>query len=417
MYRSSKATLCVATAFVCTVLGANRQASAQMLLTLEGTFPSGGEFTIHPPDPCNYPTPGHFVWFLPDFTSSCGSIFTFPPPAAGLFGDAANDTQNDIQWMTDGMTIVGYQQGVPMSTLVLAPGSLLPNPLTGLGFDSVSGRMWLTDGKKAAAITAPLPGCVASPTVAIAPFNLPVGSATATDIEWDSWTNTLWLSRDDGVVQNVKVTGTPGPFGSFSPSACSLTLPHTGIAFDTATGQLYVTDGKFFEYVDNTGAPAAPTFYTPNAPCASPPPPGPPALLSGLAFSPRPLHYGNGCATVGNIPDIGFTGSFSTTPNPNFGITLTGATPHSLAVLILSTDAAQCQALTWGVCDVLVFPFLLTFLTSTDGSGDASQALPIPALPLGSPIIGLTVKAQWFVQPIPIGKQATNGLAFTIATN
>src|SRR5262245_10807181 len=76
-------------------------ASGQTLVTLEGTFPSGGEFSIHPPNACGYPNPGAFVWYLPDPPSTCGSIDFFSPPL-GLEGDSAVDKRRDIQYMTDG---------------------------------------------------------------------------------------------------------------------------------------------------------------------------------------------------------------------------------------------------------------------------------------------------------------------------
>lgn len=388
-------------------------ASAQTLLTLEGTFPSGGEFSIHPPNSCGYPKPGAFVWFLPDFTSSCGLIQTFPPPATGLLGDSANDVLTDTQWMTDGLTLVGYQGGVAVSTWVIAPGTLFPNPITGIGFDSETSRMWLTDGASALAIQPPSLGCSPAPSIVVPAFALPT-SGVATDIEWDSWSDTLWIVDDLGVVTNVSVGGAVGPFGFFTPSSCALVPPLTGIAFDTGTGNLFIGDGSIFEYVDRTGAPAAPTFYAPNAPCASPPPPGPPALLSGLAFSPRPQKYGVGCATIGSVPEIGHTGSFSVTPNPSFGVTLTGAVPNTPVALVLGLDSI-CTAFTWGVCELLTFPFLMVVPNTTNGAGDVNQPLPIPALPPGSSIVGVTVKSQWLVFAAG-GRQTSNGMSFTICT-
>lgn len=384
--------LLLGSAAIAAICLANRDASGQTLLTLEGTFPSGGEFTIHPPDACGYPKPGAFVWFLPDFTSACGLIQQFPPPAGGLLGDSAQDVLTDTQWMTDGLTIVGYQGGVATRTWVVPPGSLFPNPITGMGYDNENARMWLTDGATALAISTPGVGCPTAPSVVVASFALPT-AGVATDIEWDSWSDSLWICDDLGVVTNVAIGGAIGGFGSFVPTACTLTPPLTGIAFDTGTGNLFIGDGAIFEYVDRTGAPAAPTFYAPNAPCASPPPPGPPALLSGLAFSPRPQKYGAACATIGGPPEIGHVGSFSVTPNAAFGITMTGAQPNSNAALVLGLDSF-CNAFTWGVCELLAFPILLVLPTTTDALGDASMPLPIPAFPPGSPIIGTTVKSQ-----------------------
>lgn len=414
MTRSSRATpLLFGFALAAAPLLAPPAANAQTLLTLEGTFPSGGEFSIHPPDSCGYPNPGAFVWFLPDFTSPCGLIQQFPPPASGLLGDSAQDVLTDTQWMTDGLTIVGYQGGVATRTWVVPPGSLFPNPITGMGYDNENARMWLTDGATALAISTPGVGCPTAPAIVVAAFTLPT-SGVATDIEWDSWSDTLWICDDNGVVTNVAIGGAIGPFGWFVPNSCFLTPPLTGIAFDTGTGNLFIGDGAIFENVDRTGAPAAPTFYAPNAPCSSPPPPGPPSLLSGLAFSPRPQHYGDGCATIGGPPEIGHLGGFSVTPNPAFGITVTGAQANAPAALVLALDSF-CNAFTWGTCELLAFPFLYVVPTTTNGAGDASVPLPIPAFPPGSPIVGTTVKSQWLVFATG-GRQTSDGLSFTICT-
>lgn len=387
---------------------------AQTLVTLEGTFPSAGEFSIHPPNACGYPSPSADVWVLPDPGSSCGTIGPFTPPPAGVLGDSAVDVLADVAWITDGATLSAYVDGASITNVAVPPGLLLPGPVTGLGCDSAGGLLWLTDGKVAAAIPVPGPGCPALPPPTAGPFALPLTGTLALDIAWDSWTNTLWVCDDGGVVTNVTTTGALGPAGSFVPASCGLGATLTGIAFDSATGNLFVTDGVGIEYVTPTGAPAPPTFYTPASPCASPPPPGPPAALSGLAFAPRPQRYGGACATAGSAPFIDFVGSFSTSPNPSFGITLSNALPSTTAALLIS-PGAPCPALPWGACDVLVFPFTLAFFTTTDSSGQAGFPLPIPGYAAGSPFIGLTAKAQWLILS-PAGRQTTEGLAFTLAT-
>lgn len=389
-------------------------AAAQTLVTLEGTYPSAGEFSIDPPNACGFPTPFASVWVLPDPSSACGTIQNFVPPPVGLLGDSAVDALNDVVWITDGLILSAYVDGASITNVPVPAGTLLGGPVTGLGFDSANGLLWLTDGTSAAAIPAPGPGCPGLPLATIAPFVLPLGGALALDVAWDSWTGTLWVCDNTGIVTNVTTAGAIGPAGSFAPSSCGLGTVLSGIAFDSATGNLFVTDGVGIEYVTPTGAPAPPTFYAPGSPCVTPPPPGPPAALSGLAYSPRPRRYGSACATAGSPPNIDFVGSFSTSPNPAFGINLSGALPNTPTVLMLS-PGAPCPSLPWGACEVLVFPFTLALFTTTDGTGKAAFPLPIPAYAPGSPLIGLNAKAQWLVLSTA-GRQTTEGLAFTISS-
>lgn len=403
----------LAAAAAAAVLGA--PAGAQTLVTLEATFPSAGEFTIDPPNACGYPTPSANVWFLPDFTSTCGTIMAFAPQPSGLLGDTAVDKNRDLAWATDGLTLVAYSGGTAVTALVLAPGTLLPGAITGIGFDSENDLLWLTDGHVAAAITPPSGACPASATVAIAPFNLPILASLVTDIEWDSWTDTLWTCDDFGLVANVTTAGVLVPGSVFTPSNCALVPPLSGIAFDSATDTLFVTDGVTVEHVTKTGAPAPATFYAPISPCNTAPPPGPPAPLSGLAWAPRPLPYGTACATVGSAPFIGFTGSFSLSPNPNFGITLGGALPNTSAALLLALDA-PCPGIPWGVCEIVAFPLFTVVAVTTDLNGAAAVPLPIPAFSTSSGAIGTTVFAQWLVVPPGLGRQSTEGLGFTLST-
>lgn len=396
-----------------TALGAaETEAIAQTLVTLEGSFPSGGEFSIHPPNACGFPSPGANVWFLPDFASPCGTILTFTPPATGLLGDSAVDKIRDIQYMTDGLQITGYQDKVAVIQLAVAPGVLLPGAITGMGYDSENDRMFLTDGASMVGIAAPALGC-STATVVVPLCALPTSGGIVTDIDWDSWSDSLWMCEDNGIVTNVTAAGAVGPAGSIIPTSCGLG-PLTGIAFDTCQGTLFVTDGAQMEHVDTTGVAAAPTFYAPNGACNTPPPPGPPSLLSGLAFSPRPQKLGEGCANVGSVPEIGFVGSFSTSPNPNFGITVHNAYPGGVGVLLLGLGAA-CPGFLWGSCELYPVPFFLALPTTIDGNGDAAHALPIPSLAPGGGI-GVTVVAQWIVQPPVVGRQASEGLSFTLST-
>lgn len=388
-------------------------APGQTLITLEGTFPSAGEFSIDPPNACGYPTQSANVWFMPDFTSTCGSAMAFAPQPVGLLGDTALDKVRDLAWATDGLTLVAYSQGLPQITFVVTPGTLLTGALTGIGFDSENDRLWLTDGTDAVAITPPTTACPTSASIAVPAFPLPT-PGIVTDIEWDSWTDSLWITDTLGQISNVTTSGALGAGGSLVPGLCALQPPLSGIAFDSATNTLFVTDGVAIEHITKAGTPAPATFYAPMSPCNTAPPPGPPAPLSGLAWAPRPMPYGAGCATIGATPSIGFTGSFSTSPNAGFGITLTGAVPFTPAALLLSLDA-PCPGIPWGVCEILAFAPFLVIQSATDMNGDASVPLPIPAFPAGGGIVGTTVFAQWLVLPV-IGRQSTEGLGFTLST-
>ncbi len=409
---------CLAFPFLATVALSlcARAVDAQDLVTLEGIIPSAGEFTIHGPNACGYPNPDHFVWFMPDYGWPCGSLAPFLPPPTGITGDVALDKIRDVVWGTDGVQLSAYSAGVVITSVSVAPGTLLTGTITGLGFDSENDRLWLTDGTDAVAIAPPSGACPMLGAPVVGPIGLPLGGTQALDIDWDSWTDSLWITDTAGTVLNVTTTGAIGPKGFFNPTSCGFpgNGPLPGIAFDSATGTLWVTDGLAMVNLTTSGAAAPPTFYAPSGPCCTPPPPGPPSRMAGLAFSPRPLAYGSGCATVGSVPSIGFTGSFSTSPNPAFGITLSGAQPNSPAALLIGVGA-PCPGLAWGPCEVLVTPIVFVFTANTDASGNAAKALPIPAFAPATAPIGTTVMAQWLVLP-GVGRQTTEGLEFTLST-
>ena len=373
-----------------------------------------------PPGPaCGYPN-GPILSAFPSPVS-----FVCPTPAAmggppNIFGDVAVDKTNDTVWVTDGAIIAEYTaSGAGLGTPLVA---FAPLPfgtgglITGLGYDSVAGILWVTEGTFAQALTPPPPpGCPGVGAVVVPPFLLPIGVAVATDIEWDPVTATLWTCDTTGVVTNVLPGGAIGPFGAFpaAPGPCGLAMLLEGLAVDTIGSTVfgiptfYVTDGLQVAYVLVGGGPAPPTFYTP-APCF--PATGP---MVGLAFAARALPYGTGADNSGLAPPfIGSTGQ-TISPSAPFTVTLAGSVPASNAFLFMSTAGFNCPAVNVGglpiYIDFLTAPVQVLGIVPVGPGGTASLTTGIPP---GFPP-GISAYVQWFaITPTP-SWQVSEGLAVT----
>jgi hypothetical protein len=353
----------------------------------------------------------------------------------------AVDSVGDTVFITDGFVIGQYVGdaacGVPLPCTPIQtffmPTAYGLGPLTGMGMDELGTytgglpTLWVTDGLFVAGIGVPV-GCGVPPLLCGPFFVATPPGAPLTDLTWDPNPNTagtvgtLWACDAAGLVHGIMIPvpcPPPGvavfPYITFAPPSCGLGLPLTGIAYDLATpgarsavGNLYVTDGFTVEYVDVTGAPATPQFYTPLL-CNPAPAP-----LNGLAYASHSTTYGFPRFTAG----IGSFGQ-STTPSGTFGLEWTGQPAGTtLVVLLVNIQSAlgpgfACPPLTGAGTLFWVGPgrptTLMLFLPP---GGPGCNPLPA-ALPAGLPL-GLKFFCQFFFRSGGVTLDATSGLAFTI---
>ncbi len=381
-------------------------ASAQSVWGVNGPGTLAMDTAGPPVGPCSYPKGpliGGFNYTVP---FGCPIAGPFPPPfvAAMAVGDIAIDRVLDRVWITDGATITGYTKGGAAFASIPNP---LPAPLTGLGWGvnplgPAGSALWITDGTFAAALATPAIGCGALP-FAIAPF-LVTFPGLATDIDYDPLSGTLFMSNLNGAVSNQTIFGGFGPFGVFVPAVpCGALGPLVGLAIDTASCKsMFVTNGGAMARVDFFGAPAPVTFYAP-LPCW----PWGGAATSGLAFDATPIHYAKGCNPTGPVPTID-TIQEALTPNPGFGITLSGAVPGGGAFLLLGV-APACPMVPVGFgCVIAEFP-LAALVGPIPVPATGNVGLPAP-IPPGLGCSGLAAYVQWLVAKPAGGLETTDAL-------
>lgn len=385
---------------------------AQTLYGYDGGAAAVVELSGPPVGPCGYPA-GPIASIFPAIAPfpcvTAGPVL--PPPPAGLLGDIAVDKLTDTIYVTDGLVITQYTPaGVPIASVPVAPGAIVPGPLTSLGFGG--GVLWISDGAFVAGLAPFPPGCFAVPPIVVPPW--PAGVPFVTDVAFDPFTGTLWACTAGGAVANLIVGGGVGPiFPVVGFCAPALVAPLTGIAYDSATPTfagappvISVTNGFVIARLALPPGPAAPTFYAPLA--CTPVPAGP---LAGLASSLHGIAYGAGFDPTGLPAPVMASVGQSTTPSATFGFTLAGAAPFPGTAAALFVDfAALCPPLVGlGGNPIYALPTLLIGPFPVLGG---ALALPAPIPP--TPFIGLPIFAQWIVVKGGGGFQVSNGLEFTI---
>jgi len=325
----------------------------QTLYGIDGPGGSVWEFEATAPGvPCAQPNPlGAPPWpylFPPPATCPPGSPTPGPfpgPGPGGILGDIALNTVTDTVFVTDGF-VISEHVGDPPCGVVPPAGTMLnsfisPLPgLTGMGFDSAAGILWVTDGLFIMGLLPSPPGTCAPPAVAFPPFIavLPPFAGILTDITWDPFTGTFWACDTAGFVHNILIGGLPaGPPFPVAPGPCFPAGPAVlqGIAYDRATPspigspipRVFVTDGFMVAYLDIGGAPSAPpgNFYAP-MPCTLWP--GPPT--SGLAMSSHGGTYG-----FPRVATTLTTFGESILGSGTFGVEFTGTAPGSTVFAVV----------------------------------------------------------------------------------
>ncbi len=419
---------------------------AQRLYGIDGGAGAVYEFSALPGGPCGAPIPFGAFW---PYAVPAPCAFPppppgpFPPAPGGFMGDIAANRLTDTVFATDGFVIEEYAEfspitgvapGTPINAFPVPPIGTpfgIMGPLTGMGMDplgAVTGAptLWVTDGAFIAGIGPSAPGsCAPAPVLFPAfpsPFPLPVG-AILTDVTWDPSTASLLACDSIGTVHSIVPGGGAGPFAIFpvaGAAGCGLAPGLQGIAMDLATtpsalGTLpafYVTDGFVMTYLDVTGAPAAPTFYTPVM-CN-----GTPGPINGLAYNSHGNNYGAapGAATAGTFGQ-------SSSPGPTFGLFLAGAPMPSFVWVAYGVNVPGpgffCPPLIAVGNPLYTDPF-----TPPGGliplAAAIAPLMPIPApIPGGLPA-GVEVYVQFFMDLTPAAPGgpwlSTDAVNFTITT-
>jgi len=420
-------------------------AQAQTLYGNDGSAQSLWEFPSAPGLPCAQPLPvltkcGYRVPACPLLPAP----MAIPAPPLGIQGDVAMNcltnpgTGTDTVFITDGRVIEEYVADAPCG----APPSCTPinafpaptfmGPLTGMGMDETGALtgglpvLFITDGVLIAGLNPTPPGSC-TPPIVFGPCAVALpGGGIMTDLTWDPTTGTLWVCDTVGLVHNIALGFAPvgcAVIGTFAPASCGLVPPLQGIAFDLGSGRamspgalpaLYVTDGFIVEYMDVTGAPAAPTFYSPVT-CT--PTPGP---LNGLAYASHSISYGAPKTSATSIVTCGTFGS-SCAGSTNFGLEYTetlGVPPEALGILLVNFrppgPGFLCPPVMGSGGKFWVDPAggapAFFFFTPPPGPICVPIATAIPA----AVVTGSQVFFQFFFATAPTIKSHTEGCVFTI---
>lgn len=369
-------------------------AFAQSLWGVDGPSTKASN-TAGPPGCSACPIAGPLV-VTHDYTlpngGSCALPVPFPGPSFGPGPDLGDITVNrvaDTVWVTDGARITGYDK--QWNTIADFPD---PSPviLTGLGYQAPN-VLWVTDGFFAMAVTPPA-GCGGFATIVAGPFPVAFGTflGLATDIDYDPCSNLLYLSYASGAVATQTTAGAPNGF--FFPATGGCLLPFlSGIAVDGATpGTFFISDGLSVARVTAAGALAAPTTY---APCVCWPWAGA-GITSGLAFDATPIGTCKGSGPAGFTPPVLAATHQAISPNPNFGLSVTGAPASTVGLLVVGPCLCPGLPLPCGAI-LCVSPSFLVLPVSTTSAGTAQFSVGIPG---GFACLGIQLCAQ-FVFQIP----------------
>jgi hypothetical protein len=361
---------------------------------------------------CAYPDDALTAWeFYPQGIACSSSTFPLPfvpgVTTGALAGDVAVDRVKDRVYVTDGTAIGAYDATTgAMLANFTAASTGLATPFTGLGWDGERGWLWISNITSYAAVE---PDGACLPILRVSATSKPIGLGLISDIDFDPHSGNLWICTDSGTVAYFPEGAilANDMFVVAGPQSCGeLLLPLTGLCLDTSGphGSFVVTDGVRIVRLRKTGPgvleDAPPLFALPES-CWSV------SLgerLMGLAWSARPVNYGEGEGLL-----LQAKGQ-ATVPSPDFKLKISGAAA-GLAAIFYDFGAA-CPPLAlhgapillplapgWG----LVGPFPI--------GGD----LLLPAALPGPAILpdGVTIHLQAVAQGASGGTRTSNGLAFT----
>jgi hypothetical protein len=272
-------------------------ASAQSLYGVDGAGATAMELTGPSTLPCGYPNgPVLFSWPYIQL-APCPPMQPYPTLPPNVLGDITTNRKSDTAFVSDGKNIGEFTStGVELN--VMSVGTLGISAVTGLGYDTMAGRLWVSDGNMIYAMTPSAPGSCLPPVITSS--FAPAGLGFVTDVSWHSPTSVLYACDVAGRIAGYTAAGVlvAGPWLA-SASGCPLGLPLVGIAADTSSAcpggltRLYVTDGFTVDYQFVGGIPGPAKFYTPfNCyPWSSAP-------TQGLEYVARPITYGTGTGPI-----------------------------------------------------------------------------------------------------------------------
>jgi len=386
---------------------------AQTLYGLQGPNSRVVEMSGPPAGLCGFPDGLMASQFNFAQASPCAGV---PAPAAFVpgavpEGDVAVDRQNDIVFATDGNVIGEYDANTgvllrdyPANFLGLVP------PLTGLGWDSANGWLWVCDAMQYGALQ---PNGTCMPVPQVAAIAAPAGVPFLTDIDRDVKTGQIWVCDVGGGVSHFPV-GAAAPTNYMVVTGLAalcggmLNVPLTGLALNPATGApvFTVTDGTEIAQLVELGAGFAgnaPSNFAHPMPCFVGP--GGPMLL-GLGFAAHGVTYGNGNGLL--LDSRGQT----TLPSATFRLDV-GAGPAGPLYLVYSFAPLCPQGMFSGAPLLLNLGGFWGFLGPVPYGG-GGMSFPI-ALPGGGVLpFDLSIWMQGFVQGAG-GWVSSNGLEFTLS--
>jgi len=381
-------------------------ASAQSLYGVDGAGTTAMELTGPSTLPCGYPNGPVLLTFPYIQPTPCTPMQPYPTLPPSVLGDITTNRKSDHAFLSDGKNIGEYTAaGVLLN--VMSVGTLGISAVTGLGFDTALGRLWVSDGAMIYAMTPSAPGSCLPPVINSA--FAPAGLGFVTDVSWHSPTGVLYACDVAGMIAGYSAAGVlvAGPWAQ-AASGCPLGLPLVGIAADTSSAcpggltRLWVTDGLNVDYQFVGGVPAPAKFYSPfNCyPWSSAP-------TQGLEYVARPIDYGTGTGPV-----IGAAGGQSVLPNPLFKITLTGGPPGGQAYLLYGSGA-PCPPFNFFGNPWYINPWfapLGPFPISATGTFTLNAPLPAPG---GSVPCGTSIHMQWLCRSTTLVWTTSQGLEFT----
>jgi hypothetical protein len=396
-FRSTTLTLLAASALA-------TSGAAQTLYGLDGVGGSGPplmvEITGGSGGACGYPA-GPFAH--PPLPAAAGACVV-PGALAGapsLEGDIAVNRYLDRIWVATGNEVIEYDRdGVQLAGF--------PNPLagaiTGLGFDSTGGRLWIASAFEYAEV---LPSC-GTGFVSAGPFPNP-HAAPMTDIAFDPHANRLWACFADGVV-GVFLPGMSGLLCNYDVTSLGLATPLTGLDMDTrspgfgfSAKRLFVTDAATVAHINVQASCLSGVATLASSDFAFPDPMFPVSGgdLSGLAFAAHGVTYG-----LGSGPSIDMQGMALPGTTPTIELEASGP---GVATLIVDF-AAQCPPIPFKGMSLYVLPTIV--LPAMFHTGTVSLPAPIP---FATPI-GMEMHLQWIhVDGATAAFQSSPGMLLTTA--
>ncbi|MFT7618469.1 MAG: hypothetical protein ACI97A_002112 [Planctomycetota bacterium] len=377
--------------------------------------------------------------YLPSAAYPAGGATSFgvePLPNSGILapgipsgGITINQT-NGMVISTDGFLIafdynplyIPFTPPPLLPPVAPAPILLSGGPLTGLALDVTTNILWMTDGISLGGFNPAPPFAPVTPVYFLTPIIPGTNQLVGLDIEIS--TGTLWGCGVNGNIYNFTTAAVPvglqpvsfTPIAAGSPGLGGLCVnrtngvPSTGAPFcstQTTGFHICVTDGLFiYDGLIPTNAPIpVPLFLNPQA--------------RGLAMSCdfQTMPGAVICPSTGTFPLIGMNKAAHNGTGGATAFRLVGGPPLTLSLLLYDFCPIPGGLFVFASGETLwINPFSVTFAFGSfvsDGAGDV--IVPID-FSLG--LAGLQYSMQWAIADVlaPLGYCLSDGMCWTIGT-